>query len=93
VAAQAGLEVASRKSIGAATNPVKSLPLWTGRSLLSRILAAVFGALLGAALTFSIVSWTGVSAWPLYLPIPMAALAGFWKGDHALFVLLRALRW
>jgi hypothetical protein len=49
------------------------------------------GGLLGAALCFLLVFMTGVNWWPLYLAVPFGAVAGLWKGDHALLVMLRAL--
>jgi hypothetical protein len=69
----------------------ESPPLWTGRSLLSRFLAAGLGLILGGALTLGLVFVTEINFWLLYLPIPMSAAAGFWKGDRALYVILRFL--
>lgn len=70
----------------------ESPPLWTGRSLLSRSLAASLGAIVGGALTLSLFFLTETSIWLFYLPIPVSALAGFWKGDRALYGIMRFLR-
>ena len=66
-------------------------PTWTGRSTLSRILAGLFGGLLGTALCLMLVLKMEVDWWLLYLSIPFGVVAGFWKGDAALMLMLRLL--
>jgi hypothetical protein len=76
--------------------------VWTGRTLLQRILAGIVGGLLGSVFTLALMylvamfrDGTGVmgpTPWLVYMPIPIVAVAGFWRGDRALFAAIRALR-
>jgi hypothetical protein len=43
-------------------------------------------------LTLSFVLLAETNFWLLYLPIPVSAVAGFWKGDRALYAIMRFLR-
>lgn len=68
-----------------------SPPLWTGHSPIQRILAGVFGIALGLIFTLGLYLITESNSWWIYLPVPVAAAAGYWKGDRALFTMLRVL--
>lgn len=52
----------------------------------------MFGAALGGLLTFLLVfSWT--DHWLVWLPTIFGGLVGLWKGDRALFGLLKVIGW
>jgi len=58
------------------------------RSKLEIVLGGAFGALLGGVLTVSLLFY-GIGHWMVWIPIIAGALAGAWKGDRAIFGLLR----
>jgi hypothetical protein len=60
------------------------------RTIFERVLGAIFGAVLGGLLTLA----CGVvfEHWAVFLPMGLGALAGFWKGDRALFAMMRLFK-
>ena len=56
--------------------------------MLEITLGGIFGAVLGGIITVSLL-FSGTGNWVIWLPIVAGALAGLWKGDRALFALMR----
>jgi len=59
---------------------------------LEAVLGGVFGAVLGGIITFLLL-FSGTDHWLIWLPTILGALAGLWKGDRALFGLMKLIGW
>lgn len=65
-------------------------PLWKTTPL-QRVLAGLFGALLGSFFTGFLLGFFAPGTWLVYAPIALCAAAAFWKGDRALLAIVRML--
>ncbi len=62
------------------------------RTMLEMSLGGIFGAVLGGIVTISLL-FSGVGHWLVLLPMMFGGIAGFWKGDRALYRMMRLVPW
>ena len=60
------------------------------RSMFERILGGIFGTVLGGLITVCL--FTEIEHWAVFLPMILGAVAGLWKGDRALFGIVRLFK-
>jgi hypothetical protein len=62
------------------------------RSTLEALLGGVFGGVLGGIITVALM-FLGIGHRLVVLPLVLGAFAGLWKGDRALFLMMKVVGW